>query len=117
VIDLVPSLRCYPKDDDEFTADLTTALQSVGVSVDGVREALRQKYPSLRIAARAALASQPDEGPVWYCYRDGSLVGGSDGAGAMRAKSRFERAMSVSLDQLDQATSAFLRSHALRSSR
>jgi hypothetical protein len=117
MIELVPSLRCYPKDDEEFAADLAAAIQTVGLSVDDVRDALRQKYPSLRIAARASLAAQPDEGPVWYCYRDGSLVGRGDGAGAMRAKSRFEETMSSSLDQLDRATSAFQRSDALRSSR
>jgi hypothetical protein len=116
VIDVVPSLRCYPKDDDEFAADLTAAIRSVGLSVDAVRDALRQKYPSLRIAARAALASEPDEGPVWYCYRDGSLIGRSDGAGAMRARSPFEQTLSDSLDQLDRATRALRTAESLSSS-
>jgi hypothetical protein len=75
VIEQAPSLRCYPRDDDEFATDVVAASLTAGLRLDAVRDILRDKYPSVRIAAQAVLAIRPDEGPVWYCYRDGSLMG------------------------------------------
>jgi len=80
VIEQAPSLRCYPRDDDEFATDVAAACRTAGPRLDDVRDSLRDKYPSLRIAVQSALAVRPDEGPVWYCYRDGSPMGGGAGA-------------------------------------
>jgi hypothetical protein len=69
------------------------------------------KYPQVRITEREAIAAL-DERPVWYCYRDGRVVAGKDGAGAMRAWSRIERLTNQSLDLIEWSCDVLRRSRA-----
>jgi hypothetical protein len=68
------SVRCYPRDDAEFAADVTAALASEGPDRDAVINSLKVKYPQVRIFVRDSLASMRGEPEVWYCYREGRLV-------------------------------------------
>jgi len=68
------SVRCYPRDDSEFAADVTAALGAEGPDRNAVINSLKLKYPHVRIVVRDSLASIRGEPEVWYCYREGRLV-------------------------------------------
>lgn len=71
-------LICYPRDDAVFEADVRAALAQLDPSVsdEGERiaatiDALRDRYPALRIRSRDPIAAFDDAEPTWHVYRDG----------------------------------------------
>ena len=76
-----PTLRCYPREDEQFVADVRKALAENRDLVsrpqhllEEVRHRLKERYPAVRVEPRNRLASGDGLGEVWYCYRDGTLV-------------------------------------------
>jgi hypothetical protein len=74
-------LVCYPPDDAAFEADVRGALAelSPGVAdesalIAATMEALRDRYPGLRIRSRDPIAAFDDTPPTWHVYRDGGPV-------------------------------------------
>jgi hypothetical protein len=79
-VDVRDELRliCYPRDDVLFESDVRAALAQLdpAVSDEAERiaatiEALRDRYPALRIRSRDPIAAFDDAEPTWHVYRDG----------------------------------------------
>lgn len=72
-------VRSFPRDDDEFRADVDVAIAAargpVRALVDGVQAELRERYPHVALHAQNALAMVPGQPPAIYAYRDGGIVG------------------------------------------
>jgi hypothetical protein len=75
-------LRCYPRDDAQFEADVrrvVAELQQVAwgwrTFLEQARNRVKRLYPDVTIQPRDRLAAgdAPDE--LWYCYRDGGFLG------------------------------------------
>jgi hypothetical protein len=76
-----PILRCYPREDTQFSTDAQRALaeasgRGAGLKqmLDDVRRRLKESYPAVRVEPRNRLANGDGVDDLWYCYRDGTLV-------------------------------------------
>lgn len=76
-------LRCYPKDDAQFEADvrrIVAGLQQASwggsTFLEQARNRVKQLYPDVTIQPRDRLAAGDDPDELWYCYRDGGFLGG-----------------------------------------
>jgi hypothetical protein len=77
----VVDVRSFPRDDDEFRADVEAAIAAgrgqlgrVVLVVDEVQAKLRVQYPLVALYAQSALAVLPGEHPAIYAYRDGRVI-------------------------------------------
>ena len=78
-----PVLRCFPKEDDLFAAVCERVLLEAcrlklppRLMLEHILKSVRHQYPSARIQPRHPMAAPPDDRlRVWYCYRDGTIVG------------------------------------------
>jgi hypothetical protein len=77
----VVDVRSFPRDDEEFRADVEAAivvglgqLGRVMLLVDEVQAKLRAQYPLVALYAQSALAVLPGEHPAIYAYRDGRVI-------------------------------------------
>jgi hypothetical protein len=74
-------LICYPRDDEAFAADVRSVLAglppglSVSANLSAAVEALRARYPHVRIRTRDPIASFAADPPTWYVFRDGRATG------------------------------------------
>lgn len=82
-------LICFPHDDAAFAADVAAVVDAVSddeldesARLAAVVEALRARYPLIRIRSRDPIASFEEGPPVWYVYRDGRPSSRSDGSGS-----------------------------------
>ena len=71
-------LVCYPRDDDAFEADVeavVAALRSWAATenelVAAIGDALRERYPLVKIRSRDPIAQYSTEPLTWSVYRDG----------------------------------------------
>ena len=69
----LPTLVTNPADDHVFAASAAAALSDAATTAE-LEAALRKQYPNVLVRARA-LTGEP---LVWYVYRDGHWVRGSD---------------------------------------
>jgi len=74
-----PLANCFPSDDVEFTAAVDDVLareadqaMSREELVERLEDALRGRWPQVRVQPRNALADLGQT--VWYVYRDGRAV-------------------------------------------
>ena len=74
-----PLANCFPSDDVEFVAAVDQELSRAGdlpltgdELVERLEDALRARYPMVRVQPRNALADLGQT--VWYIYRDGRAV-------------------------------------------
>jgi hypothetical protein len=74
-----PLTNCFPSDDVEFTTavDETLSLEADRATspeelVERLEDALRVRWPDVRVQPRNALADLGQT--VWYIYRDGRAV-------------------------------------------
>jgi hypothetical protein len=77
----VVNIRSFPRDDEEFRADVEAAIVAgrdqlgrVMLLVDEVQAKLRARYPLVALHAQSALAVFPGQDPVIYAYRDGRVI-------------------------------------------
>ena len=77
----VVDIRSFPRDDEEFRADVVAAivagrgqLDLVLLLLDEVQAELRAQYPLVTIHAQSTLAVFPGSHPVIYAYRDGRVI-------------------------------------------
>jgi hypothetical protein len=77
----VVDVRSFPRDDEEFRADVEAAivvgrgqLDRVMLLVDEVQATLRARYPLVALRAQSALAVLPGQHPAIYAYRDGRVI-------------------------------------------
>jgi hypothetical protein len=75
-------LRCYPKDDAQFEADVQRVIAELRGLAWGwrtlpeqVMNRVRQRYPAVTIQPRDRLAASDAPDELWYCYRDGGFLG------------------------------------------
>ena len=75
-------LRCYPKDDAQFEADVQRVIAELQELTSGwktfleqVRNRVKRPYPSVTIQPRDRLAAGDASDELWYCYRDGGFLG------------------------------------------
>lgn len=79
-------LICYPRDDEAFAVDVRSVLAELprgpddGANLSAAVEALRARYPHVRIRTRDPIASFAADPPTWYVFRDGRATGQPDGA-------------------------------------
>lgn len=71
-------LICYPRDDAAFEADVRAALARLDAAdsdeaelIAATIDALRHRYPEVRIRSRDPIAAFDDAEPTWHVYRDG----------------------------------------------
>jgi hypothetical protein len=74
-------IRSFPRDDDQFRADVEAAIAAgrgqlgrVMLLVDEVQASLRARYPFVALRAQSPLAVIPGQRPAIYAYRDGRVV-------------------------------------------
>jgi hypothetical protein len=79
--DPVVNVRSFPRDDEEFRADVEAAiavgrgqLDRVVLLVDEVQTTLRARYPLVALRPQSALALLPGQHPAIYAYRDGRVM-------------------------------------------
>jgi hypothetical protein len=77
----VLNIRSFPRDDEEFRADVEAAigagkaqLDRVMLMVDEVQAMLRARYPLVALRTQNALAVVPGQHPAIYAYRDGRVI-------------------------------------------
>jgi hypothetical protein len=77
----VVDIRSFPRDDEEFRADVEAAivvgrgqLDRVMVLVDEVQAKLRARYPLVALHAQNPLAVFAGQHPAIYAYRDGRVI-------------------------------------------
>jgi hypothetical protein len=77
---LVVDVRSFPRDDEEFRADVEAAivvgrgeLDRLMLLVDDVQATLRARYPLVALRPQSALALLPGQHPAIYAYRDGRV--------------------------------------------
>jgi hypothetical protein len=68
------SVRCYPRDDRQFAADVNAALSAGSPDEPAVIDELKSKYPHVRIVRRDSLAGMKGQADVVYAYREGRLI-------------------------------------------
>jgi len=71
------TLRCYPRDDEQFRADVVRAISECRGKVwshselaGAVQTMLRSRWPRAFVSAQNPLA-WCEAVDIWYCYRDG----------------------------------------------
>jgi hypothetical protein len=79
--DPVVNVRSFPRDDEEFRADVEAAiavgrgqLDRIMLLVDEVQATLRARYPLVALRPQSALALLPGQHPAIYAYRDGRVI-------------------------------------------
>jgi hypothetical protein len=106
-------VRCFPLSDHEFEVDVASEILAAEGQAGAALSGLRDKYPSIRIVERMAVArTDGEDETAWYCFRDGRAIAGFDGAPAMGVRTRVQTVTDESLDLIDWASELLHRSRA-----
>jgi PAS domain-containing protein len=74
-------LKAFPSTDTEFARFARDAWATLGEArtVEGLQDALRQRYPAAVVTIQHELARREDDPVVWYAYRMGAVVAADAG--------------------------------------